>query len=105
MDTVAEKRRHPRRVILGAVMIAPNGNRHDALVLDVSEGGVCVDLPDDWAPSDGAALRVFFVFDGHQSIVLQSHVARIAIDHMGLEFDPAQEDRIRQLLDVAGIPH
>ena len=105
MDTAVEKRRYPRREIMGAVMIAPNGNQHDAEVLDLSEGGVRVDLPDDWVPSDGAALKVFFVFDGYQSIMLESHVARIAIDHMGLEFEPAQEDRIRQLLEVAGIPH
>ena len=105
MDTTVEQRRHPRREIVGAVMIAPNGDQHDAMVLDLSEGGVRVDLPDDWLPSDGAALRVFFVFDGYQAIMLESHVTRIAVDHMGLEFEPAQEDRIRHLLDVAGIPH
>ena len=106
MNTIAEKRRHRRREIVGAVMIAPNGNQHDARVLDLSEGGVRVDLPhDDWAPSDGAHVKVFFVFDGYQEIMLDSHVARIAIDHMGLEFDPAQEDRIQHLLDVADIPH
>lgn len=106
MDTAVEKRRYKRRDLVGAIMIAPNGHQHDAQVLDLSEGGVRVDLPDDdWVPSDGSALKVFFVFDGYQAIMLESHVARIAVDHMGLEFEPAQEDLIEHLLDVAGIPH
>ena len=88
MGTIIEQRRHPRQDVLNAVMVTPNGDRHDALVLDISLGGARLRLPDDWLPNRGAALRVFFLFDTSDAITLEGQVTRVAVDHMGVQFAP-----------------
>jgi hypothetical protein len=93
-----ERRRTPRKEVSTAVMITPNGHGHDALVFDISAGGARVGLSDDWTPADGASLRMFFLTDTDHPIVLQGHVTRVAVDHLGLEFEPEQEGRIRELM-------
>ena len=98
MDT--EKRRSPRKRVSSAVMITPNGHGHDAQVFDISAGGARMALSDDWTPADGAPLRVFFLADTDHPIVLQGHVTRVAVDHLGLAFEPAQEDRISELMQM-----
>lgn len=100
MDQTIEQRRHPRQQVDCAVMITPNGDRHNAHVFDLSTGGARMELPLDWNPPDGIALRVFFLFDSDCPIVLQGHVTRVGIDHLGLEFEPAQEDSIRQVMEL-----
>lgn len=94
----SEKRAHERQAVFTAVMVTPNGDRHNAEVFDLSLGGAHVGLSSDWSPACGTALRVFFLYGTDDAVVLQGRVARIAVDHLGLEFAPAQEDRIRQLL-------
>ena len=93
-----EHRQTPRQEVHGAVMITPNGHGHDAEIFDISAGGARVGLPDDWTPVDGASLRVFFLADSDDPIMLHGHVARVAVDHLGLAFEPAQERRIRALM-------
>lgn len=105
MKPIVEKRRHPRHEVLNAVMVTPNGDRHDALVLDLSLGGARLRLPEDWSPNAGAALRVFFLYDTSDAITLEGQVTRVAVDHMGVAFAPAQEDRIRLLLDALAGGH
>lgn|SRR5687768_2329343 len=97
---IIEQRKHTRRDVLEAVMVTPNGDRHDAVVLDMSLGGARMRLPDDWAPKLGAALRVFFLFDTSDAVTLEGRVTRVAVDHMGVQFAPEQEERIRELLDA-----
>lgn len=97
---VIEQRKHARRDVLEAVMVTPNGDRHDAIVLDMSLGGARMRLPEDWAPKLGAALRVFFLFDTSDAVTLEGRVTRVAVDHMGVQFAPEQEERIRALLDA-----
>jgi hypothetical protein len=100
MEQVIEKRRHPRQNIVSAIMVAPNGDQHSAQVMDLSFGGARMGLPDDWTPSDGLALRLFFFADTDDPIVLAARVKRVAIDHLGLEFAPEQEGQIQHLLEV-----
>ena len=100
MEQVIEKRRHPRQNVVSAVMVAPNGDQHSAQLMDVSLGGARVGLPDDWTPSDGTALRLFFFADTAHEIVLAVRVRRVAIDHLGLEFSPEQDEQIEHLLEV-----
>jgi hypothetical protein len=95
-----EKRRTPRWEVSGAVMITPNGAGHETEVFDISAGGARVGLPDDWTPADGASLRVFFLDDIDCPIMLQGHVTRVAANHLGLEFEPAQERRISELMQL-----
>lgn len=94
-----EKRRHPRHNTLMAIMFTPNGNRHSASVLDVSEGGARLRLPeDDWTPAEGATLRMFFEIDPIQTVTVQGRVVRVGIDHLGVQFAPEQERQIYELL-------
>ncbi len=98
MDT--ERRRHPRRNTLMAIMVTPNGDRHAATVLDVSAGGARMRLPDEhWTPSEGSALRMFFEVDEEQTIAVRGRVVRVCIDHFGVQFGPKQERQIHDLLD------
>lgn len=94
-----ERRRHPRHNTLMAIMVTPNGDRHAASVLDVSEGGVRVRLPEEhWSPSEGCNLRLFFEIDPIQTVVVQGRVVRVCVDHLGVQFAPAQERQIHELL-------
>ena len=95
-----EKRRTPRREVSGAVMITPNGAGHATQIFDLSAGGARVGRPDHWTPADGASLRVFFVDDPDCPVMLEGHVARVAANHLGLAFEPAQERRISELMQI-----
>ena len=98
--TIDERRRTPRCAASGAVMITPDGSGHEARIFDISAGGARLGLPDDWTPTDGASLRVFFLDDIDCPIMLRGHVARVDADHLGLEFEPAQERRISELMQL-----
>jgi hypothetical protein len=98
-----ERRRAPRRQVVRAIMVRPNGHRHDAQVLDLSLGGARVTLPQHWSPVSGAALRLYFEnADNHESITLRGHVTRVGVEDMGVEFEPSQEADIRELFASLG---
>jgi hypothetical protein len=42
---------------------------------------------------------VSFLSDSDQAIVLQCRVTRVAVDHVGVAFEPGQDDDIRRLLE------
>ncbi|MBF6025661.1 PilZ domain-containing protein [Lysobacter niastensis] len=104
MSKDTDRRRNPRQDVLMAAMVTPNGGQHEATILNLSRGGACVALPTDWMPGDGAPLKLFFQKDNDEPIMVHAHVARIAVDHMGLSFDPGQGTRIRDLLELTR-PH
>ena len=93
-----EQRRTQRWKVSGEVKITPNGSAHAAELFDISAGGARVGLPDDWRPDDGAPLRLFFLDDIDCPVMLQGHVTRVAANHVGLAFEPAQERSISELL-------
>ena len=105
MDESQERRRYARQRVVRAIMVRPNGHRHDAQVLDLSRGGARVTLPQHCSPERGAALRLYFDADSEGEITLQGHVTRVGLDDIGVEFEPAQEDRIRELLETLGPRH
>lgn len=100
-----EMRQHPRQEVFNAVMLTRKKDRHSAMALDLSEGGARVGLLDQWQPPVGAALRMFFLFYTAETIVLQCKVTRVAADHLGVAFEPAQGKRIQRLLDAVGKLH
>jgi PilZ domain. len=104
MDTTTEQRRHPRHRVLGAILVTPNGHGHEAYLLDVSASGACVTLPSDWIPIAHAPLKILFMPDSDAPLVLRAHVARIAMDHLGIEFDDRQGEGVQQLFEVLGKP-
>jgi hypothetical protein len=93
-----ERRRHQRENVLSAIMISPNGHENRAMVYDLSESGARVGLPADFEHEVGAGLRLFFMLDDNETIVLNAHIVRVAIDHLGVQFAPAQESDIRYLM-------
>ena len=100
MAETGEKRRDPRHDVLKAIMVRPNGEQHASQVIDISISGARLRLPEDWNPADGAHLRMYFGFDGDPATQLEGRVTRVAIDHLGVEFDQHQETRIRALLET-----
>ena len=93
-----EKRRHRRQNVMSAIMISPNGHEHRTSVYDLSESGARVGVPADFQRNVGAGLRLFFLLDNEQTVVLDAHLVRIAVDHLGVQFAPAQEQDIRHLM-------
>jgi hypothetical protein len=104
MDTAVavEKRRHYRHNVLCAVLVAPNGHSHEGYILDLSSGGARVDLVPGWTPPEGAHLRMSFDLSDSDPITLQTEVAWVAVDHMGLRFEPQQDDEIERLMEASG---
>jgi hypothetical protein len=101
MDEI-EKRGHPRTDAFVAVMVTPNGDLHSADVLDVSESGARVGLSSGWMPATGTRLRLFFRLDARNELAIEGSVARVGVDHLGLQFAPAQEAQIQSLLSAVG---
>ena len=99
-----ERRGYPRKDVFVAVMITPNGDFHSADVFDLSEGGARVGLPAGWAPAAGTRIRVFFRLDASSEVAIEGLVARVGVDHLGLQFAPAQEARIQALMSAVGKP-
>lgn len=102
MPSGLEQRRHSRHDTLQAVMVTPNGDQHAARVMNLSLGGARMSLPEHWLPDDGAALRVYFRVDSDE-FALTGHVTRVTIDHLGIAFDPAQDERIESLFAALGL--
>ena len=99
MSQLTDFRQHPRQEIFSAVAFVPDG--HGAMALDLSLGGARVGLLDDWRPSRDSVLPVSFLSDTDHAIVLWCRVTRVAIDHIGVAFEPEQEAGIRRLLEAA----
>lgn len=99
MDAPVEKRRHPREEVFSAVMFGSDGR--DAMALDLSAGGARVGLLDDWRPSRDSVLPVSFLSDTDQTIELICRVTRVAVDHVGVAFEPEQDEGIQRLLSLA----
>ena len=98
-----ERRRYQRQQVVRAIMVRPNGHRHDAQLLDLSVGGARVTLPQLWSPENGAMVRIYFENgDQEESITLRGHVTRVGLDDMGVEFEPAQDADIRELFASLG---
>jgi hypothetical protein len=93
-----EHRKHPREDIYQAIMVSPNGHQHRAQVLNLSLSGARVGLPDDFNRAVGAELKLYFPIEDEETVMLRGHVVRVAVDHVGVEFNPAQEDDIRYVM-------
>ncbi|WP_147653380.1 PilZ domain-containing protein [Vulcaniibacterium gelatinicum] len=103
MKIPVERRQHPRQDVVRTVMVRPNGDRHEAYLLDISRGGARVSLPEHWVPQRGAVLRLYFEELGGGLVGLCGRVARVGMDDVGVEFDTAQEEDIRALFVGLGI--
>lgn len=96
-----EQRRHPRHPVQLAAVVADRRDTPTTSVVDLSEGGARLrwNLPADTRVGESVRLR--FLLDAGQSIEIEGRVLRIADGHAGIEFLPAQQRLIRQLLAEA----
>lgn len=97
MDSV-EHRRHPRGIVAIAAIVSPQRSGPVTGVIDLSEGGACLEwtLPAD-VPA-GTPVRLCFLLGNDQTLEIDGTLTRISRDRAGVEFLPAQRDLIRQLL-------
>lgn len=125
MNAIPEQRRHPRMEVLNAVMISANGKPDSAMAmaLDLSQGGARLGLLEEWRPARGTRLWLSFLFEtggtvpdsgdagvrqateAEQVIVLRGLVTRTTVDHLGVEFESAQDERIHYLLEQFATVH
>jgi len=93
-----ENRKYPREDVYQAIMVSPNGHQHRASVLNLSASGARVGLPGDFRRAVGSELKLYFPIEDHETVMLTGHVVRVAVDHVGVEFNPMQDDDIRYVM-------
>ena len=97
MDS-ADQRRHPRGIVAVAAIVSPQRSGPVTGVIDLSEGGACLEwsLPDD-IPC-GTPVRLCFLLGDDQSLEVDGVLARIHGGRAGIQFAPEQRDVVRQLM-------
>lgn len=93
-----DRRRDRRAEVATVILVAPNGNENRAVVYDMSRSGAKIGLPQELDFGLGAGVRLFFPRVHGSTIMLGAKIVRIAIDHLGVEFGPGQEQTIHELL-------
>jgi hypothetical protein len=95
----AEKRRHPRKDVYIAALLALGENGYLSEVWDLSQGGARLGRPKGWTAEPSARpIRVYFILDQETVIAMTSRVVRVADDNLGVEFVAGQDERIQALL-------
>jgi hypothetical protein len=101
MSEHIEKRRWPRsRVDLAVVVSHPEGPPQTRVV-DLSEGGACLQWRLPEGIRVGERLRLRFLMEAGQDLELDARVARVDAEHAGLMFDVSQRHLVQQLLAEA----
>ncbi|MFT3807227.1 PilZ domain-containing protein [Arenimonas sp.] len=94
----SDHRRHARETVALAAVVSPNERESLAAVMDLSEGGARL----EWEVRDdvtvGSSLRLCFLLDREQAIDVDAQVVRLDEGYAGVQFLPAQQDIVRQLL-------
>lgn len=94
-----EKRRHPRKDVYIAALIALGENGYLSEVWDLSQGGARLGKPRKWSAEPSVRpIRLYFILDQETVIALTARIVRVGEDNLGVEFVSGQEERIQQLL-------
>ena len=93
-----EKRRHPRKDIFTAALVALGDEGFLSEVWDVSHGGARIGRPQRWTATGEPELRLYFMLDQETVISIAARLVRAGEEHLGVEFLPGQDDRIQALL-------
>ena len=96
--TTSDKRRHPRKEVFTAALIALDGEGHLSEVWDLSQGGARLGRPLTWTESPGPTVRIYFMLDQETVIAVDAKIVRVTEDHLGIEFVPGQDERVQSLL-------
>ncbi len=95
----AEKRRHPRKDVYIAALLALGENGYLSEVWDLSQGGARLGRPKGWTSDPSVRpIRVYFMLDQETVISVTARVVRVTDDHVGVEFVSGQDERIQGLL-------
>ena len=95
-----DRRRHVRKDVATVILVSPNGNENRTSVFDVSESGARIGLPKDFEYGVGAGVRLFFPMADKGNVAFGAKIVRVAIDHLGIEFGPGQEEAVHSLLET-----
>jgi hypothetical protein len=94
-----EKRRHPRKEIFTAALIALGEDGYLTEVWDLSQGGARLGKPKRWPPgAQPPAVRIYFMLDQETVIRITARVVRVTDDNLGVEFASGQDERVQRLL-------
>lgn len=93
-----EKRRHPRKDVFSAALIALGDEGFLSEVWDLSQGGARIGRPQRWTRTGEAEVRIYFMLDQETVIAVAARVVRVGDEHLGIEFLSGQEDRVQALL-------
>jgi hypothetical protein len=100
-----EKRRHPRKDVYIAALVAMGENGYLSEVWDLSQGGARLGRPKRWtADASLRPVKVYFIFDQETVVGITSRIVRVSEDYLGIEFVNGQEDRVQALLYEARFP-
>jgi hypothetical protein len=84
-----------------AAVVTPAHEAPVRCVIDLSEGGACMEWPIPADVSAGSSVRLSFLLPGDQVVDIDGVCVRAANGRAGVMFSPAQEDAIRQVLAEA----
>ncbi len=94
-----EKRRHPRKDVYTAALIALGEDGYLTEVWDLSQGGARLGRPKKWpAGAQPPAVRIYFLLDQETVIRLTGRIVRVSDENLGVEFASGQDERIQKLL-------
>ena len=93
-----DNRRHPRITVALAAVVSSGGPAPVVGVIDISEGGASLEWSLDEDIAVGTPVRLCFLVNDDQAIELDGRFVRAGDGRAGVEFLPAQQDTIRQLL-------
>ena len=94
----AEKRQHPRKDVYSPVLIALGDEGYLTEAWDLSRGGARLGRPARWATEAGAVLKIYFMLDQETVITVTATLVRSGPDHLGVQFDADQEERVQALM-------
>ena len=96
-----DHRRHPREDVALAAVVSPGTHEAVAGVLDLSEGGACLEWVVREGVTVGTPVRLCFLLQADQAIELHGRVVRLSERHAGIEFQAADRALVQQLLNQA----
>ena len=96
-----DNRRYPRKRVKLEAVVVQNMPVPIASVVDLSEGGAGLEWSLPQGIAVGTPVRLSFLLPGDQTIEIDGRVVRINSSHAGIEFLPAQQGIVRQLLAEA----
>jgi hypothetical protein len=93
-----DQRRYPRGTVAVAAIVSPRKAGPVVGVIDVSEGGTCIEWTLSDAVESGTPVRLCFLLGDQQAIEVDGVLRRVGQGRAGIEFLPDQQGVVRQLL-------